>query len=571
MKKRLLTVITIALSLVLLFTSAVTPATAAELQMSDATKLTIGKAIVKVFGAVSDVALKGVSMILPDPAWPDKADFKSENFLEGTGDFQTSAAAGAKWHAGFASESIIPEDLATEGYAMAGRFHITAEEVYDIAPDDDQRFRVIALNDGSGNGTALFCAIDAYGFTSGEVRKVRGKILAALAEKGVDDVKSISITSSHSHSVLDVHGLGAGVLDMMGESYKGAALRAIGRDYEVSSLDPKLMEVVYTKAVKAALKAYDAMTQTTGTLSFASFDAENLLHDKQLPVVFDKNINRIKFVPDAPGKREIWLVNLSCHPVKMMGASCVFADFPLAIAKWADELADADVAFYQGAELAISRDEGTLKFGENEELKGLEGVARSSLETSLYGKELVRRMLNEPAVESFNIEPYLNVRMKEQFFDVGNPLVFLISKLNMLNNVGVRKSFGVMSVQVLSEVGYCEFGSKLAIVMLPGEVDPEIVFGGTRKASEAWNGVDWAYRPFTEMVGSGRKLIAFGITNDQIGYVIPDNDFAHPFASLFEDLIGGGMDKHYEEMLSVGKTTASTLAQAFEDLVESTK
>jgi len=567
MKKRLIPLLALVLSLALLFSLTVTPTTvaAAGLELSDESKLALGKIVVKVFGAVADVAIKGLATIFPDVGWPDKDGYVSENFLPGTDSFQTGAADGAKWYAGYASESIIPDDLAEVGYPVIGNLNITENKTYDVLPGDDQCFRTVALSDGTN--TVLFCTLDSYGFTSGEVRKVRGLILDAI---DADDIVSINISTSHAHSCLDVHGLGASILGMVGETLKAGALRLIGKKVEVSSLNPKLMEILYEQSVKTAVSAYESMKTNPGTLSFSSFDFEDMLYDKQLPDVFDPNLNLIRFVPDGEG-RDIWLVNFGCHPTKMMNSGFISSDFPGALVRKGAELANADVAFYNGAELAITRRSEPLNFGSYPEWHTLEGVDRDVFELDKFGEEAVRRIKNETPVDQFDIEPFLNIRHAEQFFGIENSLLIAISRANMVNNIGVKTGNRLMDVQVLSEVGYCELGSKLSIVMLPGEVDAEIVFGGARTAAESWNGTDWGYKPFAETVGSNRKLIAFGITNDQIGYVLPDNDFAHTFASLFEDLLGGSRNKHYEEMLSLSKTTASTLTEAFEALVKGTR
>ena len=52
----------------------------------------------------------------------------------------------------------------------------------------------------------------------------------------------------------------------------------------------------------------------------------------------------------------------------------------------------------------------------------------------------------------------------------------------------------------------------------------------------------------------------FGLANDAIGYVIPDNDYCMSVA--FD---------HYHELISLGETTASTLMRAFALLADACK
>ena len=59
-----------------------------------------------------------------------------------------------------------------------------------------------------------------------------------------------------------------------------------------------------------------------------------------------------------------------------------------------------------------------------------------------------------------------------------------------------------------------------------------------------------------EMVPEGRELSVIGLCNDAIGYIIPDNDYGSVVAK-----------DHYEEAVSAGKRSASTITEAFKELI----
>ncbi len=570
MKKKLLSIVSVAIVLAITFSCVSAPAYAASSanEMSAAAKYKLGKGIVKAFGAIADPVINGVAALFPKIDWPTESKFVSENFYNGTGEFKTAPAENAHWRAGYASASVIPEDLAERGYVRAGEFHLKEEKTYKVIEGDDQCFRAVALSDSSGSGTVLFCSLDAFGISSTNVRKLRGLIAEEAKKAGITDIASINLTVSHVHSALDTHGLGASIFDLIKESIKAGVMKLVGKDYEVSSLDKDFMDSFFDIASETAVKAIKKMSP--GSLYFNSFDISDLLYDKQYPLVYDTNVNQIKFVPDNESARGIWLVNMGCHPVRMTGYDYVSSDYPGALVRWADELAHADVAFYQGAQAAITRDESPIKYDKEKYNAITEDAYRTFYIVDLFGKELVTRIMNNAPVDSFSIEPYINIRHAEVKLRVDNSLIKLISKIYMTNNVVVSNTGRLSDVKVVSEIGYCELGSRLAIAVVPGELTPEIAYGGVVGANEAWNGTDWGHDSFKDTVG-GRKLITFGLTNDQIGYIVPDNDYAHAFASLFEDLLGGGRYKHYEEMISLGSTTASTLATAFKMLVDSTK
>ncbi|MPN02778.1 hypothetical protein SDC9_149994 [bioreactor metagenome] len=62
---------------------------------------------------------------------------------------------------------------------------------------------------------------------------------------------------------------------------------------------------------------------------------------------------------------------------------------------------------------------------------------------------------------------------------------------------------------------------------------------------------------------AGRKLIVFGLTNDEIGYILPDNDFATTLADALGGMLGkeffGPQNSHYPEMLSLSPNTGSLI------------
>lgn len=569
MRKRIIRIISVILAFSLVF-SASSAVLAAEPPADNVGDISTGKAVVNAFGVVADALITGVARLLPAVCWPDIDEYESENFYTGTSGFASDYAQGDTWYAGYGSESIIPDDFKGKGYVTAGDFHITKELCNKILDGDDQRVAAVALKINEAGETVLFISVDGFGMTSTNVRTLRGRLSELAAE---NNIVSINVSLSHAHSCIDTHGLGASILGLVGQSIvRGLMnpLRFFGIKREIKSTDDAFMELLYSQAVKAAATAVSSMQP--GTLSYNSFDIGDMIHDKQLPNVYDTNVNQIEFIPFNDNARRIWLVNMGVHPVRMGGDGVVSSDYPGAIVRMASKMANADVAFYQGAQLAITREESVLNLNGSDEYNSLATEAeRSFYAVNAYGKEVVKRIMTAEPVESFELEPILNIRHKELSLPVTNSLLLLIAKIEMINNIVVRTSLDFTDSRVITEVGYCELGKHLAIGIMPGELAPEIAFGGTRSAAQSWNGTDWQYSPFKDVVGSERKLIMFGLTNDQIGYIVPDNDYAHAFASLFEDLIGGGTNKHYEEMISLGKDTASGIAKAFIEAVNETK
>ena len=114
---------------------------------------------------------------------------------------------------------------------------------------------------------------------------------------------------------------------------------------------------------------------------------------------------------------------------------------------------------------------------------------------------------------------------------------------------------------MVSEMSYIEIGTEdfgFAIGLMPGELAPELAWGGTMKADTAWNGVDFEHEPMANEVGY-RQLIICSQANDAIGYILPDNDY------------GPGLRTAIMRRPSLGSQHRFNTVKIFAELVASTK
>lgn len=499
--------------------------------------------------------LKSVVEIIPSRNLPTFDTYQPENFYRGTETFADNATA-SQWKAGYASASVIPQEFRdgkTDGYYLAGFFN--NKKATGVTEGDDQRFNAIALD--AGAGTVLFCSLDGFGMTNTDIRTIRASLEQFAKEKGII---GINISTTHSHFCLDVHGTGANMGGILG---KNISLAPSGKSKTLQSKNQTLMDTIFNVAEATIMQAVNAMEP--GRLSYGSASIADLMKDKQTPDVYDKEVHRIRFVPDNTAHKEIWLVNMAVHPTSMSGdTETVSADYPGRIVKVALEKANAQVAFFQGAEAAITR-----------ETDGLAEITEKSTDVeriTIYATEIINRMM--AIADEKAIEPILNFRSREAFLKIDNALMLALLKMQMANNAAIEKGPGdARETYVITELGYCEFGKDLAISFVPCELSAEIAYGGAKTESEAWNKTAWTYAPMNSMTG-GRKLLVFGLMNDQFGYVIPDNDHAFAFADMASDLIkkgdikfGSERNKHYEELLSLGPNTASGLMSEFSQMI----
>jgi len=91
----------------------------------------------------------------------------------------------------------------------------------------------------------------------------------------------------------------------------------------------------------------------------------------------------------------------------------------------------------------------------------------------------------------------------------------------------------------------------LEIVTIPGEIFPELVYGDDNTISS--------------IVGS--EFLIFGLCNDEIGYIIPEESYLlneeRPYIDTITDSTG---ENHYEETNSVSEVSAQLILDAIAKL-----
>lgn len=513
---------------------------------TDDLEMVLKKVITEFVSGLADKLIRVIIKVFPQRDYVDYADYKTKNFLQGTSTYRTAAAPNARWNVGYKSVSIVPDDVLSAPYFTAGYFNNFVGKNPITAVLDDQCVRAVAMSDGSGSGIAVFISLDGFSLSNTNTRELRSRLANFIAQK---NIVSLNITSTHSHYCIDTSGLGTSLLPFVGENILAGIL---GTMDELNSTNEKFMEGLFTKGAQAVKDAVNTMQ--AGKLYFRTTDIEDMINDKQTPIVFDPNANTMRFVPDRQGANEIWLVNAGIHPTGYPQSSTeLSAEYPFAIVKYAKELAGADVAFYQGAQNEITKG-GTIEMPEG---------ATNFDYIQAYGKQIVERII--ASTNDIEVEPYLNVTHAEIFMPIENPILMAAAKLNIINNNVVNTTGKLEDALLVTEIGYAEFGSKFAIAMVPGEMTPEIAWGGAKTAAESWTGKNWNYPPMEEL--AGRKLIVFGLTNDQIGYMMPDNDVAGTLTDALGGMFGknpfGEKNKHYSEMLTVSRNVGSTLMKYF--------
>lgn len=487
--------------------------------------------------ALSSV-VKALASFFPTPkSWFDKEDVPG--FMQGTKEFISKENSGDSWYLGYDSRSLLPENKqdVVGKYYVAGSIGVKGKLATGV--EDDLFVRTVALNDSTGRGTAVFAVLDSYGIALSDVREIRTRLASWAEENGIN---SITVSVLHQHSAVDTFGMNGDIFNMV---LLNPARTLFGVQTE-NGKSEEYMENLFNTTIDSIKSAVGNMT--SGKLYLGSADATKYIHDKRQPYINDPNFNRLRFVPEN-GSKETWIVSSQIHCVGNGAAgTLVTGDYPY----YAEQVINdygANVMFVLGAELCNtqSRNENTV-VDYSEEANRMET-------TKGFGKSIGSVLTK--ITEEKEISPLLNIRYKETLVPLTNAVLLLAGKASLFENI-VR--IDKTDYFVLTEVGYMEIGDDLAFAIIPGELAPEIAYGGYLTSEYSWSGEDFNYPSLQDIVtssGSDRILNVIGLANDQIGYIVPDNDY---MSMLHED-------SKSIEFVSLGKNTASTIINAFAEVV----
>jgi len=471
------------------------------------------------------------------------AGYDPAGFMPGMGTFHT--APGPGWQLGFDKRSVMPDDWRSKAYYLAGyMFQNWPANVMDEVIDD-MLVRTVVLDDG--RSAAAFTVIDAIGISGADVQAIR-KELAAYA--GANNIVSINVAGTHSHSGIDTIGLWAPLQSVLPRAVLHNILPWAFPTPQ--AVDAAFMAKLRAAVVDSVKAAYDG--RVAGTLWHASADVSELLGDKRAPKLPLPNLERFRFEPTAGGP-DTYLVNLSVHPntaglkTDISTGRELTADFPYYMAEVV-EAAGADCFFINGAIAGVDMNRGPTA-GERPDPAKTHYRYEESIGYGRYLGKLVLGMTGETKVE-----PILNIAHARAECLVEHPLILGLARSGLMPHTVLKDG---RRFKTVTEIGYLELGTDFRAAIFPGEVLPEMVIGGGAVTGAlSWDGTDFAYPSMKEMVGG--DITMFGLCNDMLGYILPDNDYAMVFV-LSE------RQNSNQELITFGRSVGSTLMGAFEALV----
>ena len=615
-KSKLTKVLAIVLALTLVFsTVGATTASAASLTAPMTLAAGEGNLLTSFLDTLLRIVFDWFANLFPNgPGFAQKDDTNTdvEEFYAGTtGKFKTAPANNAQWHLGYANASLIPDDVTNGEYFIGG--YIAPENAFTNVVEgviDDMMVRCIALKDGVTGETVLFGTIDCIGITNGDIRDIRALLKDYAA---ANNIVSINVASTHCHSCIDTEGLWTNNLVKLLQNGINSGTQN-GNDLQQGT-NPEYMAFLKQKVADAFKAAVEDMKP--GTLTFAQKDiGEEYFNNKNRPTsdTIMSQLNRFVFTPDDANFRPTMIINIAAHPdvAGLPTASNSGREISGDYVYYCGELLDKagyNFMFFNGAIAGIYMSRGitgdgvdtpkryheSMRYGyeiarlaialtmTEEEIKadpllncadeieqygyGVVGEKRSDY--TLWYKTYTYNTATDENGESYEqiasidswspvtesiVEPYLNLALKRVELIVSNDLIQAIGKLNMAN-YDVFESKDVHGKKIyttFTEVGYIEFGSKFKAVMLPGEICQDLIVGGS-SVEMGVTGEPFTHSIVKDIFGNG--TMCFGIMNDAIGYVVPDNDYTM-----------GDPANHYHELISLGQYVASGLMDGLEEL-----
>ncbi|MBQ4603033.1 MAG: hypothetical protein IJB16_00380, partial [Clostridia bacterium] len=439
---------------------------------------------------------------------------------------------GKKWTCGFGKESYTPADYDTKTYYIAG--YDSNNPVKGVL--DDLYARAVYLDDNRGDGGAVFCALDCVGISRKDINDIRKLVI----ESGrLGKVKSINISSTHTHAGIDTQGL-------WGEKiYK-------------SGKDKAFMDNLKKMAAQAIIASFE--NKKDGRIFMGYSPVEDMQADVRTPETFDKNLTRFRFSPDD-NSGDIYIVNFASHAELLGTTSLVSADFPAYLIKEIeDNVPCSNAVFFNGA------------IGGMVSAKEIKKVYRDSIDCEAYMKGFGRR-LGEIALSvssETELKPILNIKSKGIVVPGDNTVLILARYLGVLNNdIGRTKKRS--RACIYSEVGYMELGDKdVAVFLIPGELFPELYNGEFLTEKDSANHRRSSYKKVLADMTDCKHKFVIGLCNDELGYIVAENDFLLNEALPYINKATDDMDRdHYEETNSTGPETGRIILDETEDLIKS--
>ena len=487
----------------------------------------------------------------------DKRDILPDDFYDGVyykygaADIGTSIKEGTR-------VNKLPSDLA-EYYAdkYAQENELTQQERDEIAADLAKRYepdvlsvRTICLDDSRGK--VLIASVDCIGLSNASKNEIVSRINDYCVANGIDDIVSINVTATHTHSSIDT----LGIMQCVGQLVDGTIISNAIKNKENSLPDEKYMNFLYETVTDSMIAAYNNMNE--GSLYFSKDDSiieftdeegeervENFFEPGADTTNIISEIYKLTFVPFDASQARTVIANFAVHPEKV-GVSTSEEILPVVSAdfipylehqiqqNYAEDGVDCNFIYINSAIGSMIK----MNFGNINKYYELnyEDAENPVYDTTYEHRSMRYGIVLGDYISAMElgekVDPILNVRNEEVIVKCDNPIIRLLAMVKITNNVILTDKNN--SVYTVSEVGYMEIGSNIKIFMCPGEINPELITTDDHLLSAEYSitRTDFQYEALINYFDEDDEVLVFGLMNDMAGYIDPDNDYALAVARL---------------------------------------
>jgi|GEM_PF-2241380 len=416
----------------------------------------------------------------------------------------------------------------------------------------DLEMRVLVLEQDGVH--LVLVAQDLIGWIISDVDAVQDE----LETYGIDRTHVV-IHSTHTHTGPDTIGV-------------------YGPDWNITGRCPEYADFLKQTIVDAVIDISDDMVPvelyaTETKINEPLSNHETLLNDIRIPFVTNDNFSVAKLVKEN-GDVLASVINWNSHPEAMIVYNEYSADFP----HWARNTIEAaiggtalyfsgtvggmmtpiglDVPEYTEDGQPVMDGDTQKVVSEDSDVKAW-SLGYKVAEYALAALENAEKISEPLKIETSSIK----IPLENMVFVIAFQMGVLPEYDGMITD---DMDFCGMSGCFPQVMQHITFG-KLHIIPLPGELFPEISVGreessydwGTDEEGNEWGVMEYpAITGYRSVLPEGHILMEFGLSNNEIGYVLPESDYtldSHP--------------SHYEEYFSIGEGTAKLLSDAIIELL----
>ncbi|MEN8119714.1 MAG: hypothetical protein ABFS35_05185 [Bacteroidota bacterium] len=404
---------------------------------------------------------------------------------------------------------------------------------------DDVWARVAVFDDG--NTRLALVSLDAIGFGHDDVVDIRKQV---PEDVGIDYVL---ISSTHTHESNDLLGIW-------------------GVPPFESGINPEAMAYVKSQTLKAILEANKNLRPAKLAYAQDLTGAEELVKDTREPQVKDAGLRLIQAIDTENDSTLGVIVGWANHPETLWSKNLLISsDFPHYLREGIEkgifngdslykEGLGGTAVFFNGAVGGLMCPHSSLPI--KDIFTDTSYIEPSFDKTKALGYSLALLSLNALSNPDTILEKTpISIRAKTIELQLDNTTFAIADAIGLLKR-GMSRWFKMRTEVAVFNIGPAGF------ISVPGEIYPEIVNGGVVAVKGRDIEIEPVETPHLRKMMPGKFKFVIGLSNDEIGYIIPKSEWDAESPFMYDPT------GPYGEENSFGPETAPIIYKEFVELLE---